>query len=113
MLTFPMLFYFLRFFCDPSHNELQTTGKTSLLHALSGKTFNGSVTGKIMVNGHKTSLETHGNVVGFVPEVGLLLNECLLAVKTFESKISHFFATIEFAGRCNVQRADCERTSNL
>ena len=51
-------------------------GKTSLLHALSGKTFHGSVAGKIMVNGQKTTLETHGNIVGFVPEVGSrLMNE--------------------------------------
>lgn len=50
-------------------------GKTSLLNALSGRVFGGSVGGEIKINGHRTSLETHANVVGFVPEDDTMYGE--------------------------------------
>jgi len=45
-------------------------GKSSLIDALSGRLFNGTVAGTIKVNGHHTTLEEHANIVGFVPKVG-------------------------------------------
>jgi len=47
----------------------QDAGKTSLLYALSGRTFYGEVTGEIKINGHNTTLAEHATCVGFVPKV--------------------------------------------
>lgn len=45
-------------------------GKTSLLNALCGRAHYGTVSGKVKVNGHDTSIEAHRNIIGFVPQVG-------------------------------------------
>lgn len=44
-------------------------GKTSLLNALCGRAFYGTVEGNIQINGHKASIEEHAESVGFVPQV--------------------------------------------
>ena len=43
-------------------------GKTSLLNALCGRAFYGTVEGKIWINGHEASIEEHKDAVGFVPQ---------------------------------------------
>ena len=48
---------------------MNDVGKTSLLNALCGRAFYGEVTGKIHVNGNRTSIEEIKDSVGFVPQV--------------------------------------------
>ena len=43
-------------------------GKTSLLNALCGRAFYGTVEGKIWINGIQASIEEHKDAVGFVPQ---------------------------------------------
>lgn len=43
-------------------------GKTSLLNALCGRAFYGTVEGNIWINGHETSIEEYKDAVGFVPQ---------------------------------------------
>lgn len=43
-------------------------GKTSLLNALCGRAFYGTVEGNIWINGNMTSIEEHKDAVGFVPQ---------------------------------------------
>ena len=43
-------------------------GKTSLLNALCGMAFYGTVEGKIWINGHEASTEDIKDSVGFVPQ---------------------------------------------
>ena len=43
-------------------------GKTSLLNALCGRAFYGTVEGNIWINGNMTSIEEHRDAVGFVPQ---------------------------------------------
>lgn len=51
------------------------SGKKSLLYALSGRPFYGSVTGTTLVNGHKSTLERYSSFVGFVPKNDALYAE--------------------------------------
>lgn len=43
-------------------------GKTSLLNALCGRAFYGTVEGKVWINGVPAAIEDHRNAVGFVPQ---------------------------------------------
>lgn len=44
------------------------SGKSSLLNALCGRAGYGKVTGVIKINGNKTTIDEHKNVIGFVPQ---------------------------------------------
>jgi len=50
-------------------------GKSSLLNALCGRAFYGTVTGDISINGHRSSIEKHSGSTGFVPQDDIVYPE--------------------------------------
>lgn len=50
-------------------------GKSSLLNALCGRAFYGETTGKVLINGQKSSIEEHKKSVGFVPQDDIVYPE--------------------------------------
>ena len=54
-------------------------GKTTFLTTLSGKVPAGTVTGRVLINGHQTNLSDYRHLVGYVPQEDIMLR--MLTVK--------------------------------
>jgi ABC-type multidrug transport system ATPase subunit len=79
---------------------LAGAGKTSLLNALCGRAFYGTVEGKIWINGIQASIEEHKDAVGFVPQddtvyAELTVKENLIYSGKFRSERSTDILDIE------------------
>jgi ABC-type multidrug transport system ATPase subunit len=75
-------------------------GKTSLLNALCGRAFYGTVEGRIWINGIQASIEEHKDAVGFVPQddtvyAELTVKENLIYSGKFRSERSTDYLDIE------------------